>query len=152
MCLCVFVVKNMSSILSRYFAVCWFAFFVFSPGLLPAQEPDAAVSMSSVSHVQAPVLRFDHLSVEDGLSHTSVYAVLQDRLGFMWFGTAEGLNKYDGYSFTVYKPDPDNANSLSDSYITMIHEDRAGMLWIGAKNGGLHTFRSRHRDLYALPA
>lgn len=120
--------------------LCWLVLFAICPWMLAGQEPDAAVSMPSVSRVQAPVLRFDHLSVEDGLSHTGVCAVTQDRLGFLWFGTAEGLNKYDGYSFTVYKPDPENPNSLSDSYITMIHEDRDGMLWIGTKNGGLHTF------------
>lgn len=92
---------------------------------LPAQEGD---------------LRFDHISVEDGLSHSGVRAISQDRRGFLWLGTQEGLNRYDGYTFKVYKNDPQDPGSLSENRITAIYEDRRGELWIGTWGGGLHQF------------
>jgi ligand-binding sensor domain-containing protein/signal transduction histidine kinase len=64
-----------------------------------------------------------------------VQVILQDRRGFLWFGTEDGLNRYDGYTFKVYKPDPDVPNSLSDRWITSLAEDRAGYLWIGTRLG-----------------
>lgn len=85
-------------------------------------------------------LRFDHLTIEQGLSQSSINAIFQDSRGFMWFGTQDGLNRYDGYSFKVYKPDPDNDASLSDGWITSIVEDKDGFLWIGTNQGGLNRF------------
>jgi signal transduction histidine kinase/ligand-binding sensor domain-containing protein/class 3 adenylate cyclase/CheY-like chemotaxis protein len=85
-------------------------------------------------------IKFEHLSVEQGLSQNTVQCILQDHLGFMWFGTQNGLNKYDGYSFTIYKPDPQNLQSMSDSRIESLYEDHIGTLWIGTKNGGLDQF------------
>src|SRR5512138_913143 len=66
------------------------------------------------------VLRFDHLGIEQGLSQSSVNVIFQDSRGFLWFGTQDGLNRYDGYSFKTYKPDPDVPGSLSDRWITAI--------------------------------
>jgi len=80
-------------------------------------------------------IKFEHLTVADGLSQSVVLCILQDSQGFMWFGTEDGLNKYDGYKFTVYKHDPDNSNSLADNYVWSIHEDESGTLWIGTSNG-----------------
>ncbi len=85
-------------------------------------------------------VRFGHLSVESGLSQSSVLCMLQDSEGFMWFGTEDGLNKYDGYDFTVYKPDPEDPDSLSNNYVSALHEDRAGILWVGINGGGLNKF------------
>ena len=62
-------------------------------------------------------LHFERLTTEQGLSQGRVTSIVQDRRGFMWFGTFAGLNKYDGYDFTVYYPDPDDANSLAPGYI-----------------------------------
>ena len=73
---------------------------------------------------QQPDLSFEHISSEDGLSQVTVNSILQDSKGFMWFGTSDGLNKYDGYNFTVFRNDPDNPNSLSNNIILSIHEDR----------------------------
>jgi len=84
---------------------------------------------------QTSTIRFERIAGEDGLSQNSVLAILQDRLGFMWFGTEGGLNKYDGYQFTVYKHDPDNPSTLSDDFVSAIHEDRSGSLWVGTRNG-----------------
>jgi len=85
-------------------------------------------------------LRFTHLTVKDGLGANRVRAIFQDSQGFMWFGTWEGLHRYDGYNFLVYKNDPDNPFSLSNNVVTDIHEDQAGILWIGTANGGLNRF------------
>ena len=74
-------------------------------------------------------------SIEQGLSQSSVRVILQDSIGFLWFGTEDGLNRYDGYTFKTFKPDPDNLNSLSDRWISSIVEDREGYLWIGTRQG-----------------
>ncbi len=85
-------------------------------------------------------LRFDRLSVEDGLSHSSVWTLYQDSVGFLWLGTQEGLNRYDGYDFKVYRHDPADPDSISESETLAILEDRRGDLWIGTRGGGLNRF------------
>jgi signal transduction histidine kinase/ligand-binding sensor domain-containing protein len=85
-------------------------------------------------------VRFERISLEDGLSQVTIYCVFQDSRGLMWFGTEDGLNKYDGYTFTVYKRDPEDPNSLSTNSILVIAEDTAGALWIGTDNGGMNRF------------
>ncbi len=85
---------------------------------------------------QKPPLRFKHLSVTDGLSQSWVRCIHQDSYGFIWFGTgANGLNKYNGYEFTVYKNNPRIKNSLSNNSITAIYEDHNRNLWIGTQIG-----------------
>jgi ligand-binding sensor domain-containing protein len=61
----------------------------------------------------------------------------------MWFGTQDGLNKYDGYDFTVYKYNALDAHSLSDNFITSIYEDKSGIIWIGTDGGGLNKFNRK---------
>ncbi|MCP5102024.1 MAG: histidine kinase, partial [bacterium] len=78
---------------------------------------------------------FGHLSIGDGLSQSSVYCIHQGKNGFMWFGTHDGLNKYDGYTFTVYTFEPGNPNSLSHVHLRAIAEDGAGILWLGTGDG-----------------
>ncbi|MBN1123095.1 MAG: response regulator [Anaerolineae bacterium] len=87
-----------------------------------------------------PDFKFTHLSLEDGLSQTTVISILQDSRGFMWFGTQDGLNRYDGYSFVVYRNDPSDPNSLGDNRIRAIVEDSSGILWIGSEAGGLNKY------------
>ncbi|MDQ1350629.1 MAG: hypothetical protein QG657_931 [Acidobacteriota bacterium] len=89
---------------------------------------------------EAPVIQFDHLSLEDGLSQSIIECIMQDSQGFMWFGTEDGLNKYDGYKFTVVRQIPNNLNSLSHNYVLSIYEDRSGVFWIGTFHGGLNKF------------
>lgn len=84
-------------------------------------------------------IRFDRLSIEHGLSQSTVFVILQDSLGFMWFGTQDGLNRYDGYEFTVFKHDPEDPTTISANFIRSIYEDRDGTLWIGT-NRGLNKF------------
>lgn len=84
---------------------------------------------------QAPTPRFTSLTTEQGLSHNAVRCILQDSQGFMWFGTQNGLNRYDGYTFTIYRHRRSDPNSLSSNVITALYQDRAGTLWIGTIAG-----------------
>ncbi len=79
-------------------------------------------------------LVFRHLTVSQGLSQGSVVCMLQDRQGFMWFGTQDGLNRFDGYGFTVFKHSPSDPASLNDNFVITIAEDSSGRLWVGTLN------------------
>jgi ligand-binding sensor domain-containing protein/serine phosphatase RsbU (regulator of sigma subunit) len=87
-------------------------------------------------------VRFEHISLEHGLSQSIVRAIFQDSKGFLWFGSQDGLNKYDGYEFTIYKYDPFDATSLSENDIWTIYEARSEpkALWIGTGASGLNRF------------
>jgi ligand-binding sensor domain-containing protein len=80
-------------------------------------------------------MTFQHITMEQGLSQNSVFSILQDSRGFLWFGTEDGLNRYDGYNMVVYKDDPDTPYSLSHNNVRILYEDRSGTLWIGTKEG-----------------
>ncbi|MBC7350112.1 MAG: diguanylate cyclase [Candidatus Aminicenantes bacterium] len=82
-----------------------------------------------------PHLLFRTLSIEQGLSQNSVLSIARDRQGFLWFGTESGLNKFDGYRFTVYLPVEGDPYSLSNSWINALLVDRNGDLWVGTENG-----------------
>lgn len=96
---------------------------------------------------------FERIALAEGLSQSSVRCILQDGRGFMWMGTEDGLNKFDGYSFKVYKPVHGDTNSISSNFIRCLCESRSGNLWIGTNGGGLNIFdrdsgtftRHRHR-------
>jgi ligand-binding sensor domain-containing protein/signal transduction histidine kinase len=83
---------------------------------------------------------FERLSLEQGLPQSTVNCILQDSKGFLWFGTQDGLCRYDGYTFLTYRHDPRNATSISDSFIHALYEDKNGTLWIGTHDGGLNAF------------
>src|SRR5688572_4383153 len=80
-------------------------------------------------------LKFTHLSLEQGLSQSYVKCIFQDSRGFMWFGTSEGLNKYDGYKFTVYKFNSRVKDGISHNQINDIMEDKDGNIWIATWDG-----------------
>jgi ligand-binding sensor domain-containing protein/signal transduction histidine kinase len=84
-------------------------------------------------------LKFTHLTTNDGLSQGYVTAILQDRRGFMWFATRDGLNRYDGNTFVVYKNSPNDPGSLSSNFIQDLIEDDRGYLWV-ASNTGVNKF------------
>ncbi len=96
-------------------------------------------------HAQAqdPQIRFERLTLEDGLSHGTVFSIVQDQAGLMWFGTQSGLNRYDGYNITVYKHDPMDLNTVSNDNAGNLFIDRAGMIWIGTWGGGLDRLDPR---------
>lgn len=84
--------------------------------------------------------KFDHLSTKDGLSHNSVSDILQDNHGFIWMGTVDGLNRYDGKTFKIYKHNPTDSQSISSNFIRTLHVDNEGNLWIGTYDSGLNIF------------
>ena len=85
-------------------------------------------------------IHFNHLTTEDGLSNNNVYDIIQDKLGFIWFATDDGLNRFDGYDFKIYRNDPAGKNSLSDNSVWALREDKEGNIWIGTKNGWLNCY------------
>ncbi len=86
--------------------------------------------------------RFERLSTASGLSQSSVYKIIQDKKGFLWFATADGLNRYDGHNFKIYRNDPSDPTTLSGSDIFSIVEDDEGNIWVGTRSSGLN-----HLDL-----
>jgi len=99
------------------------------------------------SLAQKQNLHFEHLDINAGMSQNHIMCILQDSRGFMWFGTSDGLNKYDGYKFTIYKNDPKDNNSISNNYISGIVEDANGIIWIVARGGGLNRY-DREKDQF----
>ncbi|MDJ0839066.1 MAG: two-component regulator propeller domain-containing protein, partial [Acidobacteriota bacterium] len=95
-------------------------------------------------------LSFNRIGIDDGLSQNHVYSILQDELGFMWFGTRDGLCRYDGYEFKIYRNDPQDPYSLSANYIYSLYEDDEGYIWIGTLGGGLCRYdrRADRFDVY----
>ncbi|MBS2212289.1 hypothetical protein KEM09_12810 [Carboxylicivirga mesophila] len=86
-------------------------------------------------HAQDSPIRFQNISINDGLSLSSVYCIHKDSKGFMWFGTEDGLNKFDGYHFTIYRTDVKNPNSICYKWIEHIAEDAKGNLWFASRSG-----------------
>lgn len=94
--------------------------FLFS-GSIPGQNSD---------------IKFKHLTIDNGLSQNWVKAICQDQYGFMWFGTGgNGLNRYDGYNFKIYRYNPKNPHSISNNWINAIHLDKKRRLWVGTQSG-----------------
>ena len=90
-------------------------------------------------------LRFQHIGAAQGLSHNTVTSVLQDRRGFMWFGTVDGLNRFDGYQCKVFRHDPEDSGTLPSNFIHGMFEDRQGNLWVGTRDGGLAVMFEKDR-------
>lgn len=99
---------------------------------LPAAARDVVVTHDDV--------RFQRYGVEDGLSQTSVRAMLQDEAGYVWLGTQDGLNRFDGYEFRVYRSDPQQPDSMPDNHITTLERSRRGGFWVGTLAGGLGRY------------
>src|SRR6185503_9319892 len=87
---------------------------------------------------QNDTLYFRHFSTAQGLSHNDVTSIIQDSLGFMWYGTQSGLNKFDGYGFVTYKHDPKNKNSPVSDDIGCLSVEKSGMIWIGTRTKGVN--------------
>lgn len=91
------------------------------------------------SRAQTGQLRFKHYTTIDRLSQGYVYRMMQDSRGFMWFSTSDGVNRFDGYNFKVFKPVYNDSNSIAGTRINSIVEDKNGMLWMGS-NEALNRF------------
>ncbi|TVQ04669.1 MAG: hypothetical protein EA359_05705 [Balneolaceae bacterium] len=98
-------------------------------------------------HAQVQDIHFNHITINDGLSQSTVQAIQQDAQGYMWFGTHDGLNKYNGYDFTVYRFNPSDPHSISDHNIRSLYLDSQDRLWIGTQSGGLNMY-DRYRNRF----
>lgn len=109
-----------------------------TPYLVGAEDMQSA-------EARAPLVprnvQFSRFSVAEGLAQGAVNAIAQDNYGFMWFGTQEGLNRYDGYEFGTYQHDPEDPGSLSHNWVWTLLVDRDGDLWVGTDGGGLSLFQ-----------
>ncbi len=95
------------------------------------------IFLASTSFSQK-IKKIKYLTIDDGLSQSNVNFTYQDSKGFLWFGTQDGLNRYDGYEFIIYTNLQNDAVNLSDRHITAFHEDNEGIFWIGTWEGGLN--------------
>src|SRR5579859_3969314 len=93
------------------------------------------ISAPLFSFSQNQSLKFEHFGTREGLSQINVNCIIQDSRGFMWIGTRNGLNRYDGYKFITYRYDSKNPNSVSDNMIIDLAEDGKGNIWIATQNG-----------------
>ena len=95
---------------------------------------------SSFLYSQSTNYRIREYSSREGLSQSVVNCVLQDSRGYVWAGTQDGLNKFDGYHFKIFKPDAEDSNSISHNHIWTIIEDSKNNLWMGTYGGGLNFY------------
>lgn len=98
-------------------------------------------------HAIAQQLTFRHLNIDDGLSQNAVFSIIKDSHGFMWFGTKDGLNRYDGRNFVVYQHNPFDSTTISDAYVAKLLEDKSGRIWTGAQSGDLNIL-NRETDIF----
>src|SRR5260221_5284069 len=113
--------NSLASTSLRIFSVCW----IVAPAIIFPQTPDVT---------------FEHLSMAQGLSESNVTSIAQDSQGFMWFATYEGLNRYDGYNFVVFRNDPFDTASLSSNILQKNLMSRDGTLWVATREEGLNRF------------
>jgi ligand-binding sensor domain-containing protein/signal transduction histidine kinase len=92
----------------------------------------------------AEKLKFSRLEIGSGLSNSNVTSFLQDSRGFMWIGTRDGLNKYDGYEFKVYRNDQEDTTTLLKNHIYQLFEDSRGTIWVSTRGGGFHFYDQKH--------
>jgi signal transduction histidine kinase/ligand-binding sensor domain-containing protein/CheY-like chemotaxis protein/AraC-like DNA-binding protein len=105
--------------------------------------------LCSLVYAQHTNLKFENLSTIDGLSSSTCVEIFQDSDGFLWFGTIDGLNKYDGYDFTVYRSVINDPYSISSNRISTIAGDKQGRLWIGTSNG-LNVFDKNTEKFFRI--
>lgn len=105
---------------------------------LPGAAQDELNVPQQLMPGEAPSLRFENLGLEDGLSQGSVYDIMQDREGYLWITTQDGLHRYDGYEFKVFTSIPFDSTSLSSSFVFNIAEGSKGDLWVTTEGNGLN--------------
>jgi len=112
----------------RFFRVCFFCFFSIATWAQQSQ--------------------WQSVSIADGLSQGMIYDMIQDKTGFLWLATKDGLNRYDGNNFKVFTNDPYNENSISGNTCTALLEDDRGHLWIGTDKDGINLYNPENRRFY----
>lgn len=100
----------------------------------------------------AQTIRFNNRSIKDGLTQSSILTLIEDEKGFIWAGTQDGLNRYDGYRFKTFKHRIDDKHSLSNSFINSVKQDQKSLqIWIGTQNGGLNRYDPISSTFYTFP-
>lgn len=105
----------------------------------------------SAQHIANEKIHFTRLTTLNGLSQSTVNSIVKDRAGFMWFGTNDGLNRYDGYSFKVYRNIPGDLKSLPYNLIRTLFVDSRGSLWVGTLGGGLARYDEKSDSFQRYP-
>jgi len=111
--------------------------FSFLQGILPGIQLVLFVIflLFATSTTAAQHLRFQHTGINQGLSQSTVFDLLQDKDGFIWIATQNGLNRFDGYQFKIYKRNPDDPAALSDDFVNTLFQDSRGIIWVGTRSG-----------------
>ncbi|HYV93943.1 MAG TPA: two-component regulator propeller domain-containing protein [Chitinophagales bacterium] len=117
-----------------------FSFFLFASGFAVSQQK-----------IPVEKLPFKLVSIDDGLSQGLVSALIQDKAGFLWFGTKDGLNKYDGYNFKIYRHVPNDSATLADNYVTRLFQDSRGLIWIAYNSNKIDVFNPKTEFVFHLP-
>jgi len=97
------------------------------------------------------IFRFEHMGSEDGLSQNTGHSILFDSKGFMWIGTWNGLDRFDGYEFKVFRTRADNANNFTNNRVTKLWEDKRGFIWIETYDGYYHFFDPQTETFSTIP-
>ncbi len=124
--MCAHLLNNLKLMIPSFLG----ALFFFSDVALSANSPQQNFA-------------FECVTLDQGLSQSTVASILQDKSGYIWFGTIDGLNKYDGYNFTVYRNDPNDSTSIADNWITWLCLSEDSTVWIGTLSRGLCKFDSK---------
>ena len=129
-----------------FYQVCLFS-VLFCIGIFSA-------AISSL-HAQPDRLRFERIQTKSGLAHSNVYCTLQDKRGFLWIGTYDGLCRYDGTSIRIFRKKVNDSSSLPFNFVLSLYEDKRGIVWVGTVGGGLCAFNRNterfRRYKYELP-
>ncbi len=107
--------------------------------------------LARISPAQVKKINFTTLASKDGLISNAVNYIIKDHYGLMWFATDDGLNKFDGTNFTVYRHNPADSSSLRANEVLVLHEDKTGNLWIGTGGGGLSLYNRRKDSFIHFP-
>lgn len=109
----------------------------------------AFLFLCPAADAQDKSVKFSSLTTNDGLSQSDVKSILKDHEGYLWFSTDDGLNRYDGYQFTVYRHQPGNIHSLPTNNVTCLFEDKQGNIWVGTSGRGLCRY-DRGSDSFTI--
>src|SRR5450759_4238502 len=97
------------------------------------------------------IFRFERMGSEDGLSQNTAFSILFDSKGFMWIGTMNGLNRYDGFEFKIYRSSSENGNNFTNNRVIKLWEDRKGFIWLETYDGYYHFFNPESEEFTSLP-
>jgi ligand-binding sensor domain-containing protein/two-component sensor histidine kinase len=111
-----------------------------------------SIRLYSQSNTDTIRIHFESITVNDGLSQGMVQCISQDKDGYMWFSSKDGLNRYDGYRITVFRNNPQDPYSLPDNYVRHMQEDDKGNFWIGTTTKGICLYDKLTERFYGIPA